>query len=278
MRRLGLVQVGTQWRGTCPACGYGSNAFMLSFNRDGSARGWCISCRDREKIDQALGDDAIVHTPVDPKVKALQAAKMQMKARERWRTTVPVAGTPAEAYLEWRGLPWLADSLALRYAAVVSRPQTLVRFPAMIAAVAGPKGDLVGVHRTYLTLKGRKAPGDEPVKASLGPVWGGAIQLEPWQRDKPLVIGEGIETAASAGRMLEMPAWASISAGNMQYAMVLPKEVRKVIIAADPGRPGEEAAHAARDRWEGEGREVQIVLPDGKGDFNDVLKAQRRRK
>jgi putative DNA primase/helicase len=83
--------------------------------------------------------------------------------------------------------------------------------------------------------------------------------LMPINTDKPLVIGEGIETAASAGLLMGTPAWAAISAGNMAKGLVLPPEVRRVVIAADrtkragprrttPGRGGVPRVGRSRSR------------------------------
>ena len=71
----------------------------------------------------------------------------------------------------------------------------------MAAAIRDARGDLTGAHRTYLTLDGRKADVD-PVKASMGLVAGGAVRLHPHDPNRPLVIGEGIESAASAGTLM----------------------------------------------------------------------------
>ena len=133
---------------------------------------------------------------------------------------------------------------------------------------------MLGVHRTFLAPDGQKAD-VQPVKASLGPIWGGAIRLDPVAAG--LVIGEGIETAASAGLMLGLPAWAAISAGNMASGLVLPPEVRAVVIASDPDTAGRSAARAAAARWRAEGRTVRITTPDTHGeDFNDMLRARTR--
>jgi putative DNA primase/helicase len=112
-----------------------------------------------------------------------------------------------------------------------------------------------------------------PVKASLGPIWGGAIRLHDLDPDRPLVIGEGIETSASAGRLMGLPAWAAISAGNLAKGLALPPQARRAVIAADPDDAGRTAARDAWTRWTGEGREVRITLPDGTGGFNDLLLA-----
>jgi len=92
-----------------------------------------------------------------------------------------------------------------------------------------------------------------------------------------MVIGEGIESSASAGALLGLPAWAAISAGNMAKALVLPLEVRSVVIAADNDKPGIEAAEAALRRWQCEGRAVRIFKPDDPGtDFNDIVQRRMR--
>jgi len=75
------------------------------------------------------------------------------------------------------------------------------------------------------------------------------------------VIGEGIETAASAGLLLGLPAWAAMSAGNLAKGLLLPPEVRAVVVAADPDRPGRAAADAAAIRWQAEGRRVRTATP-----------------
>jgi len=201
--------------------------------------------------------------------------EVEAKARKRdralalWNGAEATEGTCVAAYLGRRGLGFLTGSAALRYRADTPHPAG-GRLPAMIAQVVDVSNAMVAIHRTYLTRDGAKANADPP-KASLGPAWGGAIRLSPYEPEKRLVIAEGLETAASAGRLLELPAWAAISAGNMAKGLVLPPEVRRVCIAADPDHPGRDAARAAWFRWRGEGRDVTIATPNGTGDFNDIL-------
>jgi putative DNA primase/helicase len=143
--------------------------------------------------------------------------------------------------------------------------------PALIALVQDAAGAPIAIHRTFISRDGRKAT-VQPPKASLGPLWGGAIRLHDHDPDNPLVIAEGIETAASAGCLMGFPAWAAISAGNLAKGLVLPPEARRVVIAVDPDGAGRAAARDAWIRWRAEGREVQVAVPDGEGDFNDLLR------
>ena len=133
----------------------------------------------------------------------------------------------------------------------------------------------LAVHRTYLTRDGRKAD-VEPAKAQSRPDLGRHHHgCQTLVDGSPLVIGEGIESsAASAGRLMDFPAWAAISAGNMAKGLVLPREARRVVIAADPDKAGRDAAREAWTRWRAEDRGVQVAVPSGEGDFNDLLLVQ----
>ena len=105
---------------------------------------------------------------------------------------------------------------------------------------------------------------------SKGPLAGGAIRLYPIAPE--LVIAEGIETAASAGRLMGLPAWVAVAAGNLQRTLALPPEVRSVVVAGDPDPAGRTAAEGAARRRRAEGRRVRIAMPDTPPqDFNDVL-------
>lgn len=270
IERLGLRRSGREWRGTCPACGYPA-AFVLGVGKAGRVLGWCASCQDRGSIARAIYAATVAGLP---KVSREQGTDARLRQRNRaialWNGSGPVEDTRVVDYLNRRGLGFVIGSSALRYRADISHPAGGGVYSAMIALVADAAGMPMAVHRTYLAPDGRKADVD-PVKASLGPVWGGAIRLSPHDPDKPLVIGEGIETAASAGILFGWPAWSAVSCGNMGKGLVLPREVRRVCIAADPGEPGRKAALEARFRWKAEGRDVTIATPTGDGDFNDVL-------
>jgi putative DNA primase/helicase len=269
--RLGLRRYPRSWRGRCPCCDYRVSTFSLRARRDGSARLFCANgCTTDELINavaRAIGQPA-------PPQRSEPDPSTREHNRERalalWRGSQAAVGTLADLYLTVRGLAGLAASPALRFRGDTPHPD-YPRLPAMIALVSDASGSPIGIHRTFLGRDGSKAR-VEPAKASLGPIWGGTIRLHPLAADKPLVIGEGIETAASAGHLMGLPAWASISAGNLAKALALPQEARSVVIAADPDRAGEQAAVSAALRWSAEGRTVRIARPNGRGDFNDLLR------
>lgn len=192
------------------------------------------------------------------------------RALALWSGSMPALGTPADRYLSGRGLPGLVASPVLRFRVDTPHP-ACGRLSALIALIRGPDGAPVAIHRTFLRRDGSGKAAVEPVKATLGPVSGGAIRLD--EAGPEIVVGEGLESSASAGRMLRLPAWAAISAGNLARSLALPVEVRSVIIAVDRDPPGERAAHEAARRWQREGRRVQLARPKrADADFNDLIR------
>ena len=271
-------------RGTCPVCGY-HNAFVETTGKNGHRIGWCASCQDREAIAtylraegndtrRAAGDDAAC---AENALKARQ--KAQERARVIWSGAASItADDPAGKYLARRGLACLIGYPFLRYRADVPHPSG-GRHPALIAPVLSASAEFLGVHRTYLSPDGSKAR-LEPTKASLGSIWGGCILVRPCLEEpdwEETVIGEGLETTASAAIIFDRPAIAAVSAGNMATGLILSSKIRSVIIAADHDRPGLEAAETAARRWTSEGRTVRIITPEQRGtDFNDLLQANKK--
>ena len=195
------------------------------------------------------------------------------KTRKRlggfWFHCDPAKGTPAATYLNRRGLDWLIPHEDVRFRPECSHPSG-ARLPAMIWQVRNAAGSVCCLHRTYLTWDGCKAEIDPP-KATWGSFAGAAIRLHPacWE----MVVGEGIETTASAATILGIPGWAGVACGNLRSRMTLPDTVRSITIAVDHDVPGQRAARKAADRWRKEGRRVHLAIPDRWGqDFNDVLR------
>lgn len=273
--RLDLRRYPRSWRGRCPCCEYRVNTFSVRSGRNGIARLFCANGCTTDDLTETVARKMGQPTSAP---RSDTAPSVRQWNRERalalWRGSEPATGTLVDLYLTARGLPCLAASSALRFRGDTPHPD-YPRLPAMIALVSDVSDSPIGIHRTYLGRNGSKAS-VEPAKASLGPIWGGAIRLRPLDANKPLLIGEGIETAASAGRLMGLPAWASISAGNLAKGLALPPEAHSVVIAADPDNVGRDAARDAWLRWKAEGREVRIAIPDRDGaDFNDLLLARR---
>ncbi|GAN76270.1 DUF7146 domain-containing protein [Acidisphaera rubrifaciens] len=275
-QRLDLAKHTRSWRGTCPACDY-PRAFTLKASRDGRPVTFCANGCDAATIADTLaritGTTTRTETPKPDDIAAARLRKQQAALR-LWAGSAPALGTLVAVYLRRRCISEITPSASIRFRADTPHPER-GRHPAMIALVQDVTGAAVAVHRTYLDRTGAKAA-IEPPKASLGPVWGGAIRLDALHPDLPLVLGEGIESAASAGLLTGWPAWAALSAGNLARGLLLPPEARHVAIAVDPDPAGEQAGRTAALRFMAEGRRVQLLRPRAAGDFNDLLMAEGR--
>jgi putative DNA primase/helicase len=140
----------------------------------------------------------------------------------------------------------------------------------MVAAVGRADGQIVAVHRTYITTDGRKAP-VEPVKAMLGPCASAAVWLAP--AGPVLAVTEGIETALAVSQIAGVPTWAALSASGMTGLELPPLPLAaELIVCADFDAAGLKAAETLAARAYGEGRQVRVAIPGHAGDdWNDVL-------
>ncbi len=281
--RHGLRRVAgrSEWRGDCPACHYAAGLVLKE--RDGRTMWWCASCaNDREALTAAvLGRatdaelrDMSSHRPKDD-------AERSRHALTLWHHGVPVTGTLAARYLAARGVldalgsfPAHPAGPALRFLPDAKHMDGSAR-PALLALVRRTAtAEPVAVHRTFLSADGAAKAGDPP-RASKGPVKGGAILLHAPDPARGLVVAEGIETAASASAVLNMSAWACVSAGGLA-AFAPPRGLAALTVAADPDEPGQRAAWTCARRLRAAGLRVRVATPDTPGaDFNDLLLSRK---
>ena len=209
-----------------------------------------------------------------------------------WLAATPLRpGDEAFDYLaDTRGIDFAALGRvprALRFFGALTNTEAGRRFPALLAAVVGPRGRFQTIHRTWLERQsdGRvlKAPVAEPKKV-YGPCRGGIIPLwrgasgHPWKQAPPgevLGLTEGIENACSyAVAVPEHRVAAALNVGNLAHVR-LPPAIGTVIIAADSDKPNSQADQAlqrAVARFLAEGRQVRIArCPAGVKDLNDLL-------
>ena len=148
-------------------------------------------------------------------------------------------------------------------------------YPAMVAPIVNLHGEQIAIHKTFLRPDG-SAKANLPKnhqRETCGRWKSGAVRLSEPRLDAPLLVAEGIKSAASAGLLFGLPVW-QLSVLPASEALELPSRVQKVVIAADndASLTGQRAALIVSDRWEREGRRVKILLPPVTGDdFNDIL-------
>ncbi|WP_419910320.1 DUF7146 domain-containing protein [Hoeflea sp.] len=188
-------------------------------------------------------------------------------ARRLFAASKPIRGTLAERYLRSRGIVLQPNTLrvspfqtnaeqakacqsnarALRFhpRCFYRGPAGRQEWPALIAAVTDGKGEVTGVHRTWLHPEGGKAPVDQPRRA-LGHLAGNGVRFGV-VRDV-LAVTEGIETALALRTVMPgMPAVAALSASHLA-ALNLPPALRRLYVARDNDEAGRLALERLRSR------------------------------
>jgi putative DNA primase/helicase len=198
-----------------------------------------------------------------------------------WDATLPIEGTPAEAFLYSRGLMFEGCPV-LRWhpSAPRSKPRDRVAgdpppplpHAGMVALVSDVTGAPKALHITYLTQDGRKAFGDRS-RLIFGYAAGAAVRLAPIGPDGVLAVAEGVETAGSFAVLHGVPCWAALSTSGLQN-FVVPSRVRRLLVAADCDDHGA-GIEAARQLAERARRlcDVEVHPAPAGQDWNDALRA-----
>ncbi|MBG0792501.1 toprim domain-containing protein [Methylocystis sp. H62] len=195
-------------------------------------------------------------------------------ARKIWAASRSIAGTPAEAYLRARKITADLDPASLRYHPALfyrERPGAVPRtLPALVAAVTDHRGEITGVHRTFLDpMRKDKARVSSP-RRSLGAILGHGVRFG--KIDEVVLIGEGIETVLSLKSALpELPMVAALSAGHLA-AWKFPPGLCRLIVASDNDAAGRGAAGSLVERAEARGIEAGMIS-SLRSDFNSDLRA-----
>ena len=279
--------------GICNTCGAFSDGFALLMWMNGwrfsDALRAVAATLPRSYLD--CGPSLPVPTRSKPDRMASSAWR-RATIEKVWRETLDPddpSAAPLRRYLAGRRLNH--EGLAIR--ALRFHPglpywesgRRIGRYPAMIAPVTSPTGELITLHRTYLTEDGRKAPVAAPRKLMAYPeelrLTGSAIRLARPTHDGTLGLAEGIETALAVILMTGEPTWAATSAGMLERFQP-PKDVKALTVWADRDRSGtgERSARILADRMSASGLAVEVRLPEmaipesARGvDWVDVLRA-----
>jgi hypothetical protein len=191
--------------------------------------------------------------------------------------SIPLRGTPGEAYFEARGLP-PPRCLDLRFVADLTDFAAMRVRPAIIALLRSPDGHILpAIHRTYLTDDCRAKAHMPKSKMLLGPSRGGFIALAPISREGILGLTESITNSLSGVALFNVPCWSAISAGGMRiFAEALahgqPRGLKDLRIFADRGLVGENAAGELRRAAERLGIAARVFMPQSDDDLNEDLR------
>ncbi len=270
----------------CPLCG-GKDRFRFD-DKDGRGTWICNQCGAGDgvslvmQITGLLFRDAVISIRDKLPASTITKAKAPRiappdAARDLWRASQPVGRDQAEAYLMARGFrgPW-PSSLRFAPSCRVADHADKKFLPAMLALIAGPDGQGVNVHRTYLE-GAAKANMASPRKVMAGTIPdGSAIRLAAHRGI--LGVAEGIETALAVTRDFGVPCWSLLNA-TMMSKFIPPSDVRELHIYGDnDGKFGGQAAAYALAHRAATRKDAPIVtvhLPPIVGtDFADCADTQ----
>jgi len=257
-RRVILTERGGEYHGLCPfhtektpsftvhdtkgfyhcfGCGAHGNVYDWLMDQQGMTFVEAVRVLESETglDDPASAEKARADIERARKMRAEEEARKEAKDLDRAKATWKDARSPEQSavslYLGWRGLdlPKVSPlkchpSLPYWHLRKGSKDyEILGRYPAMLAAIQGPDGRFIGLHRTYLSLEnGGKAKIPDPdnpgeflkPKKMQGNVMGGAIRLTapaPF-----MAIAEGIENALTALKAKpDLSVWVAGSLGNI---------------------------------------------------------------
>lgn len=193
----------------------------------------------------------------------------------------PVAGTPAERYLQGRGLspaPLGEWPNSLKYHPEVWNREHKVKIYAMLGQVLAWDGKAqrhVATHRTYLQNvigKGWIKIDGPNARMALGPWGGGYIPINKGSSgksmtdmhpDEPVYMAEGIEKCIAI--RMKMPGARIISGLNLRNmgAVLLPPQCRRLVMVVDNDKDERQLAALERAiaRQQARGLHVQLVRP-----------------
>jgi putative DNA primase/helicase len=194
-------------------------------------------------------------------------------AQALWTESLPLTeGDLCYRHFRLRGVRLRSppDDLRRHPAAPVSVfRETGLTYPALMAAIRTPDGEISAVEIAYLDPNGQAALRFRLPRKMVGSAPAGvAVRLSSPTAE--MVVGEGVATTLSAMARFDLPGWALMSAGNLS-AWTPPGGVRRVLIAADRGEVGQDAAERLRRRLSAFGLSARIRLPNLPfGDWNEA--------
>lgn len=197
-------------------------------------------------------------------------------ARRLFAASKPLVGSFAAAYFVARGITRIGDLVALRFhprcyyrSNEDDLPGTPGSFPALIAAVTDCDGAQTGAHRTWLDPSNSAKAAVASPRRAMGNILGHAIRFG--LAEDIMVAGEGIETVLSLREVVPtIPMIAATSSAHLA-AIQFPPSLRRLFVARDRDKAGDDAFALLSDRSQAAGIELFSLMPE-LADFNDDLR------
>jgi hypothetical protein len=213
-----------------------------------------------------------LHLPGDPAPPRSErgASDKTLAAQRLFGMGRSIAGTLVEVYLARRGITRHGPCPSLRFhpACYYRDGAQQEKRPALLAAITDLDGHITGIQRTWLAASGRGKAAVTTPRRALGRQFGNGVRFG--SVGEVMLAGEGIETVLSLKAIFpEMPMVAALSASNLG-ALVLPKGLKRLLIARDRDPAGFGAFERLARRALAAGVATTALDPIH-GDFNDDL-------
>ena len=240
------------------------------------AAGWAGLSADHVPDLKAL-EQAKAKRDRAAQIEAEQEAKSKAALIELIKASAQsIEGTPAQAYLNGRGLHSLPPQ-GIAYAPPMKPSRGLMHhsYAALVVWATDGAGHVTGGQRVIILPDGSKAP-EESRKPAFGAIHGNPARFPAQIEGGPLYIAEGPESALSVWLATGRETWAVFGSAGWKAAP-LPMD-RQIILCPDRDAEGSPAQiafaqavafhiEAGRDVWIAEAPE-----PEGsKADLNDTL-------
>ena len=263
----------------CPAHDDHNPSLSVKDGRNGKPVVHChAGCSQEEVIAELKARDLWPNGSNDNDRKR-QPQQEEYDAHDSFRTAMHILRScaksdPPAKYLKGRGLSLVPQNARILASDIAFRT-TGYKYPVMVFPITNERHLLQGASLTFLTadasenLTGAKGR----VRRFFGDAKGGFVRLGNIQIDpnKPLLIGEGIETVLSAMQIAGLPSGiAALSAGN--FDNIHPPPAVEYIIVGDDDKSGRKASAALAERLAVPGRTVRVASPTKHNDWNDTLR------
>jgi putative DNA primase/helicase len=283
-RALNAKRHGNNYRARCPAHDDKHPSLWFS-DTGGKLHFQCKAGCDYRDIRAALGLHGRINIDSLPPIEdPLGESVRRRKITRTWENAKPVIdrSSPVWQYLvrtrkvlqPEQLIPSVLREANLKYFDCDGKH--VGTFPAMVARLDRPNGNIATLHRTYISENGSRAP-VEPAKKLMpspmaGCTEGSAIRLFA-PTNGILGIAEGIETALACFTLFDIPTWAAWSSIGLAK-FVVPAEITDLIIFADNDAAGVKASNELIEKMRTKYPDLRIrlQLPQLKGhDFADEL-------
>lgn len=240
-----------------------------------------------EYAAKMTGDDlkeivqsTIKNSVKSPKKSVDAPSKAQLYAQQLAKESSPISGTLAEIYLkETRGITNISG-LNIRFHPNVftDKKETIKNLPALLCIARDKEDKVQSVQAIYLdknTLNKAKIHID---KKTFGAIGGAGVEISHGTKsDAVTYITEGIETGLSVRDAVQNArVIASLGKQNMTSIGITLLTDKVVLCLDNDGKSihDDKVINETIERLKRHGKEVEIAIPNKKGDFNDVAKSE----